>query len=63
MSGVRLNRSEETPEGVGASSDKQPLTAVDQIVAATGFRPDLTPVQRPRFVLDPVTETPVALAR
>lgn len=35
---------------------------VDEVVAATGFRPDLNPTRELRLALDPVTEAPVRLA-
>src|SRR5690606_37615970 len=36
--------------------------AVDEVVAATGFRPDLSLTRELRLDLDPVTEAPVRLA-
>ncbi len=38
------------------------LPPVDEIIATTGFRPDLTPLRELRLVLDPAVESPVALA-
>jgi hypothetical protein len=35
---------------------------VDQIVVATGFRPDLAPIRELRVALDPILEAPPALA-
>jgi hypothetical protein len=38
------------------------LPAVDEIIATTGFRPDLTLTNELRLALDPAVESPVALA-
>ena len=38
------------------------LPPVDEIIVATGFRPDLAPLAELRLALDPATESPVALA-
>ncbi len=62
VAGFRLTRLEETPEGVVAIGAEERLPPVDQIVAATGFRPDLAPLRELRLSLDPITEAPVALA-
>lgn len=62
VTGFRLTRLEETPEGVVAVGEEERLPPVDQIVAATGFRPDLAPLRELRLSLDPITEAPVALA-
>jgi glycine/D-amino acid oxidase-like deaminating enzyme len=35
---------------------------VDELIVATGFRPDLTPLAELRLALDPATESPEALA-
>lgn len=62
VTGFRLTRLEETPEGVVAVGEEERLPPVDQIVAATGFRPDLVPLRELRLSLDPIMEAPVALA-
>ncbi len=62
VTGFRLTRLEETPEGVVAIGEGKRLPPVDEIVAATGFRPDLTPLRELRLSLDPITEAPVVLA-
>ena len=36
--------------------------AVDRIIVATGFRPDLAPLRELRLALDPIVEAPTALA-
>ena len=38
------------------------VVRVDEVVAATGFRPDLEPTRELRLELDPITEAPVRLA-
>jgi glycine/D-amino acid oxidase-like deaminating enzyme len=42
--------------------DEVSLPPVDEIIVATGFRPDLAPLEELRLALDPATESPVALA-
>ncbi len=52
-----------TPEGIVAETEAgSRLGPVDEIVAATGFRPDLSLLREVRLDLDPVTEAPAALA-
>lgn len=60
--GFRFTRLEETAEGLAASSGEETLPAVDEIVATTGFRPDLSPLREVRLELDPMIECPAALA-
>ena len=43
-------------------SEEASRLAVDEVVAVTGFRPDLSLLSEVRLALDPVTESPVALA-
>ncbi len=38
------------------------LPPVDELIVATGFRPDLAPLAELRLALDPATESPTALA-
>jgi thioredoxin reductase len=51
----------ETAGVVIASADRT-LDAVDEVVAATGFRPDRTMTSEVRLDLDPIVESPRALA-
>ena len=51
-----------TPEGIVVGSDTQMLPPVDEIIVATGFRPDLSLASELRLALDPVVESPLALA-
>jgi hypothetical protein len=60
--GFELERVSATPEGLVAASGDVSLPPVDEIVAVTGFRPDLAPLAELRLRLDPGTESPVALA-
>lgn len=62
VSGFSISRVESTPEGIVVSSDDRRLEPVDQIVATTGFRPDVAMLRELRLELDPIVESPVALA-
>jgi thioredoxin reductase len=42
--------------------DRQPLGPFDEIIAVTGFRPDLAMLRELRLDLDPIVESPRALA-
>jgi thioredoxin reductase len=61
-SGFATTRIEPTADGIVVRSDARSLPPVDEIVAATGFRPDLSILRELRLALDPVVESPVALA-
>jgi thioredoxin reductase len=60
--GVRLERLGRTEAGIVATGGGQTLPPVDEIVAATGFRPDLGLLRELRLAIDPVVECPAALA-
>ena len=62
VTGFRLSRLEQTGAGMVARSQDQALPPVDEIIGATGFRPDLTLTAELRLALDPIVEAPVALA-
>lgn len=49
-------------DGIVVVGDDQALPAVDEIIATTGFRPDLSFLREVRLGLDPGVEAPVALA-
>ena len=51
-----------TDEGVIVADDARELAPVDEIIAATGFRPDWSLLSEVRLDLDPATESPRALA-
>lgn len=60
--GFELERLERTAEGIVAHAADRALPPVDEIVGATGFRPDLAPLGELRTALDTGTQSPVALA-
>ena len=60
--GFELERIERTAEGLVAHGGSGALAAVDEIVGATGFRPDLSLLSELRIALDHGTQAPVALA-
>jgi len=62
LTGFRLDRLTTTPAGVIASSGTRSLQPVDEIIAATGFRPDWSILSELRLDLDPAVESPRALA-
>lgn len=60
--GFHLDRLELTAEGIVAHGDGKQIGPVDEIVAATGFRPDLGLLSELRIALDHGTQAPLALA-
>ena len=62
VSDFRATRIDASPDGVVVSGDRAALPPVDDIIAATGFRPDLSLLSELRIALDPIVESPVALA-
>jgi len=62
LTGFRLDRLTLTPEGIVAGSGARAAPPVDEIVAATGFRPDWSILSEVRLDLDPAVESPRALA-
>jgi thioredoxin reductase len=54
-----LRRSE---QGILIVDEEERIGAVDEIIATTGFRPDLSLMRELRVALDPAAESPVALA-
>ncbi len=62
VTGFRVARIDRTSDGLVVSSATESLTPVDEIIAATGFRPDLSIVSELRLGLDPAVESPTALA-
>ncbi len=53
---------ESSVDGVTLSDGTREIGPFDQVIAATGFRPDLAPLRELRLELDPVVESPVRLA-
>jgi thioredoxin reductase len=62
VTGFRVARLERTDDGIVVSSLDRDLEPVDEIICATGFRPDLSLFAELRVDLDPVVEAPSALA-
>jgi len=60
--GVRIQRLEGTEEGIVVQTASGALPPVDEIVAATGFRPDLGMLREVRLDLNPAVESPSILA-
>lgn len=60
--GVRIQRLEQTEGGIVVRTASDALSPVDEIVAATGFRPDLGMLREVRLDLDPAVESPSILA-
>ena len=60
--GVRIEALEQTAEGVVAIHGEGAIGPVDEIVAATGFRPDLGMLREVRLALDSSVEAPTELA-
>lgn len=62
VTGARIARLEQTPDGIVASGPDTLLGPVDEIIGATGFRPDLDLLSEVRLSLDPAVEAPTVLA-
>nr|WP_236022900.1 NAD(P)-binding domain-containing protein [Dictyobacter formicarum] len=61
VTGVQIEALHATDAGMVVAGEDR-LTPVDEIIVTTGFRPDLSLLQELRLGLDPITESPVALA-
>jgi hypothetical protein len=57
-----ITRLDRTAQGIVATTAHGALPPVDQIIATTGFRPDLAPLRELRLALDGSLESPTALA-
>jgi len=60
--GFSISSLEAAAGGIAVSSQSHRLEPVDEVIATTGFRPDMTPLRELRVELDPIVESPVALA-
>jgi thioredoxin reductase len=60
--GFAITQLEGTASGIVVSSELRRLEPVDEVVATTGFRPDVSMLRELRLALDPIVESPVALA-
>lgn len=62
MAGVEIQALKRTEEGVVIVGEEERIGPVDEIIATTGFRPDLSFLREARLSLDPGLESPQALA-
>jgi thioredoxin reductase len=62
VTGFSVEALAQTAEGLVASSGTRTLRPVDQIIAATGFRPDWSMLSEVRLDLDAAVQSPRALA-
>lgn len=62
ITGWRTDRLERTEDGIVVFAGDQSLAPVDEIIVATGLRPDLTMLSELRLNLDSAVEAPTALA-
>jgi thioredoxin reductase len=62
VTGFRLDAVTPTADGLVAGAGTRTLAPVDEIVAATGFRPDWSILSELRLDLDPAVQSPRALA-
>ena len=62
VTGVRISALYETGDRIVIAGEEQRLGPVDEIVATTGFRPNLSLLRELRLGLDASLESPVALA-
>jgi thioredoxin reductase len=62
IEGFALSSLTRTADGIVASNGSRALTPVDEIVATTGFRPDLDMLREVRLDLDAIVESPRSLA-
>ncbi len=62
VTGFRVARLTETADGVLVAGEDEVIGPFDRIIAATGFRPDLSLLSELRLDLDPAVESPRELA-
>ncbi|MEP7307013.1 MAG: hypothetical protein ABJA98_15975 [Acidobacteriota bacterium] len=62
MTSFRLDRLSTTAAGIVASSGAKSIGPVDEVIEATGFRPDWSILSEVRMDLDPAVQSPRALA-
>lgn len=62
VTGVKIEALTRTEEGIVIVGEEARIGPVDEIIATTGFRPDLSFLREVRLSLDPSLESPVALA-
>ncbi|GHO63640.1 flavoprotein [Ktedonobacter sp. SOSP1-52] len=59
---VQIQKLYKTEQGISLAGYEEELPPVDEIIATTGFRPDLSLVNELRLALDPAVESPAVLA-
>jgi len=62
VTNVQIQELRITAEGIQIAGQEERLPPVDEVIATTGFRPDLSLLREVRLALDPSLESPVALA-
>lgn len=62
VTGWRTDRLARTEDGIVVSAGERSLPPVDEVIVATGLRPDLMILSELRLGLDPAVEAPTALA-
>ncbi len=62
ISGFKATRVTGGADGLLVAGEDIVLPPVDRVIVATGFRPDLALLSELRIALDPIVESPVALA-
>ena len=62
VTGVHIQALSQTGEGIVIAGEEDRLDPVDEIIAATGFRPDLSLARELRLGLDAGLESPIRLA-
>jgi thioredoxin reductase len=62
VAGVEIQALKHTEEGLVIVGEEERIGPVDEIIATTGFRPDLSFLREVRLSLDPGLESPQALA-
>jgi hypothetical protein len=62
VTNFRTARISDTADGIVLASEDEVLAPVDEVITATGLRPDLSFLSEVRLGLDPVVESPSALA-
>jgi hypothetical protein len=62
VTGVEIQALQHTSEGIVIVGEEERIGPVDEIIATTGFRPDLSFLREVRLSLDPGLESPQALA-
>lgn len=62
FAGVEIQALKNTAKGMVLVGEEERIGPVDEIIAATGFRPDLSFLREVRLALDPGLESPAALA-